>query len=167
MGTGMPMSTSNWNVVLQKYNLNTKFDNNAISFIKSAFDKDEIYTTKTIEYTLEQKPHKPSAFIKKALADNWIQKQDIFNHKMANLRNMFNKIPKNNAAKYVQMANKAVEFLRARYSPEEFSLEIITLIYFGLCSSKTPESFLRELDGSKYQSYFHRHMELLVVIDDV
>ena len=155
-----------WTAVLQKYTLTSKFDKNALEYIKSAFDKDEMYTLKTIEYTLEQKPQNPSAFIKKALAENWLKNYDSFNQKISQLRLIFNKFDKDKASQFVTKANKAIAFLKSRYSPEEFSVEIVTLIYVGLSRIADINTFINELEGSKYKIYFQRHIELIILCND-
>ena len=164
--SAIPKAIIDWQSVIKKYNLISKFDNNALNFIKTAFNKDAVHTVKTIEYVLEQRPQKPSAFIKKALTDNWVKKHEMFTQKLLNLRTTYSNISSDETANYIRMAGQAVEFLRSRYYPEDFSLDTLTLIYTGLCNSVNHELFLCELEGSKYQTYFKRHAELLACLDD-
>ena len=59
------------------------------------------------------------------------------------------------------LANDAHSFLQNKYSPEEFSQQILVLIYMRYFTLRDVDALLIELDGSKYKQYFKRHFELL------
>ena len=63
--------------------------------------------------------------------------------------------------KLSQSASSACSFLQSKYHPEEFSQQILALIYMRASAVGDVDTLLVELDGSKYKQYFKRHFELL------
>ena len=153
--------TSDWISFARMFNLAHKFDSNSINLIKTYFDKNADNTRKTVKYVLEQATKNPSAFVKKALAGNWATKYEEFNQKLSKWKNDYQLLNDREVQKLSVLANSACSFLQNKYHPEEFSQQILTLIYMRFNALHDTKALLLELDGSKYQQYFKRHFELL------
>ncbi len=153
--------TSDWVSFARMFNLAHKFDKNAINLIKTHFDKDEDTTRKTVKYVLEQATRNPSAFIKQALAGNWAIKYEEFNKRLFKWKRDYQLLNDKEVQKLSQSASNAYNFLQRDYHPEEFSQQILALIYMRYCAIGDIDELLVELEGSKYKQYFKRHHELL------
>ena len=152
---------SDWMSFARMFNLVHKFDSNSINLIKTYFDKDADNTRKTVKYVLEQATKNPSAFVKKALAGNWAVKYEEFNQKLSKWKNDYQLLNDKEVQKLSQSASSACSFLQSKYHPEEFSQQILALIYMRASAVGDVDTLLVELDGSKYKQYFKRHFELL------
>ena len=153
--------TSDWMSFARMFNLVHKFDSNSINLIKTYFDKDADNTRKTVKYVLEQATKNPSAFVKKALAGNWATKYEEFNQRLSKWKNDYQLLNDKEVQKLSQSSSSACSFLQSKYHPEEFSEQILALIYMRAFAVGDVDALLVELDGSKYKQYFKRHFELL------
>ena len=153
--------TPDWMSFVRMFNLVHKFDSNSINLIKTYFDKDADNTRKTVKYVLEQATKNPSAFVKKALTGNWATKYEEFNQKLSKWKNDYQLLNDKEVQKLSQSASSACSFLQSKYHPEEFSQQILALIYMRASAVHDVDALLVELDGSKYKQYFKRHFELL------
>lgn len=155
-------SQDGWQLFLKKYDLFGKFDNNAIKVIKEHYFKDAVYTEKTIKYVLLQNVRNTSAYAKTALDKKWIKKYEEFMQRFEKWKSAFLSLSEAESNKYKRCADEAYTLLRQRYAPEDFSEEILTLIYTSYFKLLDFEAFLKELDGSKYKTLFQRHFDELI-----
>jgi hypothetical protein len=151
---------NDWHNFNLQYNLKSKFDTNAIKQIKQYFENNSIDTIKAVEYALSKTSRNPSAYIMKALSGNWIKKNDDFHKKISEWQNIYKNLTKQEVADINTKADKALVFLKSRYSPEQFSIPILTAIYAKLSQCNDTSIIIKELDGSKYKQHFERHFEL-------
>ena len=160
MGGGGASYESKWQDFVREMDLIRKFDTNAVNYIKTYFEKDADNTKKTIKFVLSQESKKPSAFVKKALSESWVSKNDIFNQRLVQWKAVFERMSCVDMDKCRKFANNALDFLKTRYHPEEFSKDTLVLIYARLYQDGNTALLLDELNGSKYQQHFRRHHEL-------
>ncbi len=157
------INESEWQSFVIKYNLNNKFDTNACKQIKKYYEEDSINTIKTVEYVLSRtpKPKNISAFVVKALNDNWTKSYETFTTKTTEWKKILNSLSPKDVAHIDALASKSISFLKERYLNEEFNHQILTIIYARYMTDRNEKLLLDELTGSKYKMYFKRHFELL------
>ena len=151
---------NDWQNFSLKYNLKSKFDTNAIKQIKQYFEKNAVETSRAVEYTLSKTSRNPSAYVVKALSDSWIKKSDEFNKKITEWQQIYKNLNKQEIADINVKANKALDFFKDRYSPEQFSISVIAAIFAKLQQCRDISLVVKELDGSRYQQLIVRHVEL-------
>ena len=153
-------SDNDWQNFNLKYNLKSKFDANAIKQIKQYFEKNSVETSRAVEYTLSKTSRNPSAYVVKALSDSWIKKSDEFNKKITEWQQIYKNLNKQEMADINVKANKALDFFKDRYSPEQFSISVIAAIFAKLQQCRDISLLANEIKGSRYQELVVRHLDL-------
>ncbi|MBY0379023.1 MAG: hypothetical protein K2P99_01340 [Burkholderiales bacterium] len=161
---GTNLNKNNWDDFIAKYDLLRNFDKGAITIIKEYFESDAEQTKKTIEYVKIQKPRKVSAYLVSALKKNWLKFNEYFEKRLESWERIYDKLTGEQKRKVDSAVSTAIPKLRDKWLQEQIDSRILTLIYARYLVDEDRDLLLKELTGSRYQTYFMRDHNLFNLV---
>ena len=150
------VDSGNWDIFVGRYDILKLCDKSAIACVKRYFDLDAELTKKTIEYANTQKMRNPSAYLVAALNEKWIKLADEFSKRVNLWQNIYAGLSFEQKRKIDNVVFNSVTRLVDKWSPEPIDSNIVRLIYARYIDINDSDIVLRELVGSRYQTYFMR-----------
>ena len=150
------VDSGNWDIFVGRYDILKLCDKSAIACVKRYFDLDAELTKKTIEYANTQKMRNPSAYLVAALNEKWIKLADEFSKRVNLWQNIYAGLSFEQKRKIDNVVSNSVTRLVDKWSPEPIDSNIVRLIYARYIDINDSDIVLRELVGSRYQTYFMR-----------